>query len=37
MIIASLTGLSCGVDAALWTVAAIVFFLYCVAKPEKQD
>ena len=32
----TMTGLPCQVEAALWTVAAIGFFLYCIAKPEKR-
>jgi hypothetical protein len=32
----TMTGLSCGAEAALWTFAAIAFFFYCVINPEKK-
>jgi hypothetical protein len=32
----TMTGLSCGAEAVMWTVAAVAFFLYCVLNPEKK-
>lgn len=32
----TMTGLSCGAEATLLTVAAVAFFFYCVINPEKK-
>jgi|SanBayMetagenome_1026888.scaffolds.fasta_scaffold88290_2 hypothetical protein len=36
IILSTMTGLSCGAEAGLLTVAAVIFFFYCVFNPEKK-